>query len=275
MWKFIKKTIKVIVIGFLILMVIGFFMTDEEEAKKSEDKTEQTEKASSSEIKESKENKAKQEEEAKKKAEEEKRKEEEAKKKAEEKKTKDILKKLTENPTVSGATELNKQGQTTTLGSGKWTVGKDIKPGHYTITAISGEGNVMGETQAELNIMLSATPDADNTYLTSYDTYLFEDDKVDIEGLQSVQFTAVKKGKNVSGGQIPAGNYVVGLDIKPGRYKIKAVAGNGNLMTDDGEINEMFGTNTADGMYVNETTQDLEEGQVLTTDLNSISLTKE
>lgn len=246
--KFLKKTLKVIAIVFLASLVIGFFMSDDEESSKgSEDKTEQ----------ESKESKTKSED----------------TKGSEEKKS--LLKELTENPTVSTANELNKQGQTTTLGSGKWVVGKNIKPGHYRITTTSGEGNVMGETKADLNIMLSATPDSDNTYLTNYETYLYKGDKIDIEGLQNVQFTAIRKGKDISGGQLPAGNYVVGLDIKPGRYKIKAVAGNGNLTTDDGEVNEMFGTDTSDDMYVNETTQNLKEGQILTTDLNSISLTKE
>lgn len=188
---------------------------------------------------------------------------------------KKILAKLSENSTISGAKELNKQGELVVLNSGKWTVGKNIKPGHYQITASSGQGNVMGDTKGHLNIMLAATPDENNMYLSKYDTYLFEGDKIDIRGLQGVTFTPIREGLDISSGEVTAGNYVVGLDIKPGRYKIKAITGNGNLMVDDGSVNEMFGTDTSDGIYISETTQELEEGQVLTTTLNSISLIKE
>lgn len=186
-----------------------------------------------------------------------------------------LLKKLPENSVVSGAKELNKRGQFVVLNSGKWVVGKNINPGHYQITATSGRGNITGDTKLSLNIMLSAQSDSDNMYLSKYDTYLFEGDSIDISGLQGVKFTPIKTGSNIDSGELNAGNYVVGLDIKPGRYKIKAVAGNGNLIVEDGSVNEMLGTDTADGMYVNETTQELEKGQVLSTTLNAISLVKE
>lgn len=189
--------------------------------------------------------------------------------------TSSSTKKVTINPVVKQGEELNKEGVTKTLQAGKWTVGKDIKPGHYKITTPSGAGNVMGDTKYGLNIMLSATTGSHNMYLTEYNTYLFKDDKIDIQSLQNVKFEAIKQSKEVDGGTLEAGDYIVGLDIKPGRYKIQAVEGNGNLSTNDAVVNEMFGTDTSDDLYVNKTTQDLKKGQVLSTTLNKISLTKE
>lgn len=189
--------------------------------------------------------------------------------------TKESKKKETKNPAVSAAEKLNKEGETTDLKAGKWTVGKDIKPGHYKLTAPSGSGNVSGNTKYSLNIILSATPESDGMSLTQFETYLSDGEEIEISGLPSVHFEAIREGKNIDGGELDAGDYVVGLDIKPGRYKIQAVSGSGNVSTDDGELNEVIGTDESDGMSIKETTQNLKEGTVLSDTAEKISLTKQ
>ena len=69
------------------------------------------------------------------------------------------------------------------------------------------------------------------------------------------------------------GVYKVGKDIKPGKYKITAVQGSGNLVsTKKGFINEMMGTDSQDGMYVQSYNTKLRKGQVIMTTLELIKL---
>ncbi len=158
-----------------------------------------------------------------------------------------------------------------TLGSGDYKVGQDIKPGRYTITAQSGSGNVTGSN--DLNIILGDSADDDEGQITSYTMNLKKGGKVKIDGIESTQFTPVTKRHYSK--KLGAGQWVVGKDIKPGRYTIKALEGSGNLTSDDGEINEILGTDAdSDEGQVTKTTQTLHRGEVLETDLQQIQLIK-
>lgn len=158
-----------------------------------------------------------------------------------------------------------------TLGSGSYKVGDEIKPGRYVITAQSGSGNLSGSNG--LNVILGDSADDDLGQITSYTMDLKKNAKVKIDGIEAVDFKPVAKRSYST--NLSAGQWVVGKDIKPGRYVIKAVQGNGNLSTKDGEVNEIMGVTSDDDLgQVTKTTQTLHRGQVLESDLQQISLTK-
>jgi hypothetical protein len=158
-----------------------------------------------------------------------------------------------------------------TLGSGTYKVGKDIKPGRYVITAQSGSGNLSDSN--DMNIILGDTTDDDLGQVTSYTTNLPKGDKVKIEEIEAVNFKPVTKRSYQT--TLGAGSWVVGKDIKPGRYTIKCTEGSGNLTSDDGEINEIIGTSSDDDTgQVTKTTQTLHRGEILTSDAQQIQLIK-
>lgn len=158
-----------------------------------------------------------------------------------------------------------------TLGSGTYKVGRDIQPGRYVIRAKSGSGNVSGDN--DLNLILGTTVNNDLGQVDSYTTDLKKNAEVKLESLQSVTFTptpAKRSFKTI----LSAGNWVVGKDIKAGRYEITALQGSGNLTTDDGDLNEILGTTSdKDEGQVTKVNVDLSNGQVLNNALESIKLT--
>lgn len=231
-----KKVLKRLLIGLLVLMAIVLFFGNKEESSQQEEEStsHQAEQA-----------------------------------KIENNKAKTI------DPMITEGERLNKSGQTVTLNAGNWEVGADLKPGHYRLTTSSGQGNVMSENaKYGLNIILDAKASNMEGVLTQFDTYLVKGDKIQIVGLQSVTFTAINQSQPINQGTLTAGNYIVGLDIQPARYEVNAVQGSGNLLTSDGDINEMFGTNTMDDVFVSKITHSLKSGQLLTTTANKISLKK-
>ncbi|MDN6901077.1 hypothetical protein [Oenococcus sicerae] len=161
------------------------------------------------------------------------------------------------------------------LATGNWTVGKDIQPGWYTATSTGGSGNFQTE-DGEINVILSTQVDNDMGQIDSYRIHIKTGQTVQISGLQGVHFQAISKHPKISGGTISAGFYRIGKDIKPGRYKISAVQGSGNVQTNDGEVNEILATNPDSSMgQVGNTTVDLSKGEILMTDLEQVSLTQQ
>lgn len=166
------------------------------------------------------------------------------------------------------------KAQQATLGAGTFEIGKhqDIKPGRYVIRATSGSGNV-SNSDASINLILGQTVDNDNGQVDSYTTSLKKGDSIKLEGIESTSFTPA--GKRSYKTQLSAGSWVVGKDIKPGHYVIKALQGSGNISTDDVEINEILGTTSdSDNGQVTHITAHLTKGQVLTSDLEQIQLDK-
>lgn len=154
-------------------------------------------------------------------------------------------------------------------GSG-WLVGQDIKPGVYNLSTSTGSGNVSSDGASELNIILGTAPDPEMGQLSNYRVILKKGESIDISGIPSVHFEAAQFSKPVSSGQLSAGDYKVGRDIKPGRYTISLVEGSGNISTDDGALNEILDTDTS--MGVTKTTVRLHKGAKLTFDAQTIQL---
>lgn len=161
-----------------------------------------------------------------------------------------------------------------TLGSGTYTVGKDIKPGRYVITSTNGSGNLMSKGSGDINIILGQSEDDDAGQVTSYTTTLKKDEKIKIDGIQSTLFTPTPSKRSYQT-TLTAGKWVVGKDIKPGRYEIKATKGSGNLISDNGDINEILGTSAdSDNGQVTKTTQTLHDGETLKVELQEVQLIK-
>ncbi|KGO32068.1 hypothetical protein Q757_03250, partial [Oenococcus alcoholitolerans] len=150
----------------------------------------------------------------------------------------------------------------------------DIEPGWYMITATGGSGNLQTD-DGEVNTILGTTVDNDLDQVDSYRANLKSGQTLQLSGLQGVHLVAITSRTPVDNGNLSAGSYEVGYDIKPGRYTISAVQGSGNLQTDDGIVNEILGT-TADSNLgqVTNTTVNLIKGETLNSSLEQISLIK-
>lgn len=178
---------------------------------------------------------------------------------------------------ISNKTEKDKParekntGKAVTLGAGKYKVGRDIKPGRYVIKAVQGSGN-LSNSDASINVILGNSVDDDQ--VSSFTTNLIKGDKINIQGIESTSFTPTSN-KYTYKTQLSAGFWLVGRDIKPGRYVIRALKGSGNLISSDGDdnINEILGTSSSDDQ-VTKVTADLIDGEVISTNLELIGLTK-
>ena len=159
-----------------------------------------------------------------------------------------------------------------TLGAGKYKVGRDIKPGRYVIKAVKGSGN-LSNSDFTINVILGN--DADGDQLTSFTTNLVKNDKIKIDWIESTSFTPTPD-KYTYKTKISAGIWLVGLDIKPGRYVIRPIKGRGNLISEDGSddnLNEILGKNAEKGQ-VSKVTADLTAGEVILSTLELIGLSK-
>lgn len=158
-----------------------------------------------------------------------------------------------------------------TLGAGKYKVGRDIKPGRYVIKPVQGSGNLTN-SDATINVILGN--DVDSDQVSSFTTNLVKNDKINLDGIESTSFTPTPN-KYTYKTQISAGIWLVGRDIKPGRYVIRPIKGSGNLMSDgsDDDLNEILGTDSDSGQ-VSKVTADLTAGEVILTNLELIGLSK-
>ena len=159
-----------------------------------------------------------------------------------------------------------------TLGAGKYKVGRDIKPGRYVIKAVKGSGN-LSNSDFTINVILGNDDKGDQ--LTSFTTNLVKNDKIKIDWIESTSFTPTPD-KYTYKTKISAGIWLVGLDIKPGRYVIRPIKGRGNLISEDGSddnLNEILGKDTEKGQ-VSKVTADLTAGEVILSTLELIGLSK-
>ena len=159
-----------------------------------------------------------------------------------------------------------------TLGAGKYKVGRDIKPGRYVIKAVKGSGN-LSNSDFTINVILGN--DANGDRLTSFTTNLVKNDKIKIDWIESTSFTPAPD-KYTYKTKISAGIWLVGLDIKPGRYVIRPIKGRGNLISEDGSddnLNEILGKDTEKGQ-VSKVTADLTAGEVILSTIELIGLSK-
>ena len=159
-----------------------------------------------------------------------------------------------------------------TLGAGKYKVGKDIKPGRYVIRAVKGSGIL---SNSDFNIDAILGNDVNSDQVTSFTTNLIKNDKIKLDRIESTSFTPTPD-KYTYKTKISAGIWLVGLDIKPGKYVIRPIKGSGNLISEDGsdsDLNEILGKDAKRGQ-VSKVTADLTTGEVILSTLELIGLSK-
>lgn len=107
-------------------------------------------------------------------------------------------------------------------------VGEEIKPGRYQITSNQNSGMVETVTNSEewysLNIDLAAPSGVDDSYgkqiqSVTCDLKKGETIKCDNDDVGALKFTPVKKRANKNTTSLSCGQWVVGKDLKPGKYK--------------------------------------------------------
>lgn len=150
-----------------------------------------------------------------------------------------------------------------TIYTGSWTVPEEIQPGHYTITAEAGSGNLFiydEKDNLETNEMLGSDTDL---YIDSYTTYLEDGYRIEISGIDSVLLTPTDPTLSTSKG---SGIYIVGQDIPAGSYNATAVSGSGNFFVYSSagrlKTNEMLGVGDTD-FYVSKVKVTLKDGDVV------------
>ncbi|WP_245150313.1 hypothetical protein [Weissella cibaria] len=171
-------------------------------------------------------------------------------------------------------TTVNAAGKTTDLTAVEYTVGTDIKPGQCIVTPTNGTSGNFTSSTGDSNVVLG-DPNADmgtDMYVSSYTLDLKKKVNISLRGV-TTHFEAVTKRRAIKSGDLHAVVYKMGKDIKRGKYKITAVEGSGSLVsTKNGCINEMMGTDSQDGMYVQSYNMKLRTGQVIMTSLKLIKL---
>ncbi|PMD70294.1 hypothetical protein CBP76_07305 [Companilactobacillus nuruki] len=159
---------------------------------------------------------------------------------------------LTFNPTQE--TVVYAKAKQATLIPGSYKVGSELKPGRYTITSSDGSsGNISSMPKKSLhgdtiNEILGS--ETDMSQVPSVTATLAKGDKVKIEGLTSATFTPVKKRNKKNNTALATGSWIVGKDIKKGKYTVTPVDGqSGNFIvipksTFGDTTNEVLGGDT-------------------------------
>ena len=132
-----------------------------------------------------------------------------------------------------------------TLATGTWTVGTHLAPGFYDVTTSSGSGNLIvtrGQYDLVVNEVLSAT-DVDYGNVTRVTAEFKKGDKIRISNLNNATFTPAKRSLRTT---LHAGRWIVGKDIRAGRYTATVSEGSGNFIITRGEyhlvVNEILST---------------------------------
>lgn len=157
--------------------------------------------------------------------------------------------------------------------AGNYTVGVDIPIGTYTLTAISGSGNVSSSNMYNggLNELMGVTEN--NLYISTFSNAKLEDGvilyisgnlvlNIDSDATR-VAIMSTRTNSLTETINLVSGNYVAGVDFPAGVYNVVAVSGNGNVSSSnlfDGGLNEIMGTGGND-IYIGEfKNADLAEG---------------
>ncbi|GEO64423.1 hypothetical protein [Companilactobacillus nantensis] len=152
-------------------------------------------------------------------------------------------------------TVVSAKAKQATLIPGSYKVGStELKPGRYTITSTDGSsGNISSTPKRSLhgdsiNEILGS--ETDYGQVPSVTATLAKGDKVKIEGLTSASFTPVTKRNKKNTTTLATGFWVVGKDIKKGKYTVTPPDGqSGNFMVDPKSVfgdstNEVLGGDT-------------------------------
>ncbi|WP_125591199.1 hypothetical protein [Companilactobacillus jidongensis] len=155
---------------------------------------------------------------------------------------------------VSQTTVVSAKAKLATLIPGSYKVGSDLKPGRYVITSTDGaSGNISSTPKRSLhgdsiNEILGS--EIDYGQVPSVTATLSKGDKVKVEGLTSATFTPAQKRNKNNTTTLSTGFWVVGKDIKKGKYLVTPPDGqSGNFMvtpkkTFGDSTNEVLGSDT-------------------------------
>lgn len=143
-----------------------------------------------------------------------------------------------------------------TFGPGYYRAGYDFPAGTYNLKAAFGGGNVIS-SDAGLNIIMGTK--SDDMYTKTYNNASFSyGDTVQISSTLKLKFKTSEKvekqklstyGRKGKKRTLSPGKYLVGKNISAGIYDIKLVSGSGNVMSDDGVLNEIMGSRDS-SMYI-------------------------
>lgn len=140
------------------------------------------------------------------------------------------------------------------LSAGKWKGGTHLPAGRYKITTTSDFGNLfIGEgTDRYINEILSRP--GEDFGVTMVTTDIKAGDIIEIMGLDKVVFTQVA---NVKSNTLHSGQWTVGKDINPGRYRVTTTSEFGNLFVERGRnllVNEILANKPTDYAVTSVTT---------------------
>lgn len=160
----------------------------------------------------------------------------------------------------------------TTLNTGKFTVGTDIPAGRYVITG-AGSGNLFINNESSLAYVNEILGGGD-IGVDSVTTDIKKGDTIEVSGMNQATFTPAENVLYTD--TLMTGNWLVGIDIAPGRYDISGNGGSGNLFIYDKSgisvVNEILG---GGDFGVEKVTADLEEGNIISiSGMKEVKLTK-
>lgn len=176
-----------------------------------------------------------------------------------------------EEPVKEGETRDNSSAKETTLSTGKFVVGEDIPVGRYICTSDSS-GNFIVTDKNGLPIINEILGN-DDLGVSKVTSDFKDGEKIEISGMKNVHFTpAETKVSN----ELSAGNWVVGLDIDPGKYVAEVNNGQGNFIVYKNgfpTVNEIL--DASGNMGVPSVTLKLEKGEVISiSGLNQVVFNK-
>lgn len=174
------------------------------------------------------------------------------------------------------------------LTNGTYRVGSDIKAGRYIVTTANVDGgnffNSDNDETSLINVILGKYVSNDLGTVDSYTVSLKKGEKITLVQYQNdetkekspvtTKFSpATKKRKYQT--TLSAGSWVVGKDIKPGKYVIYANEGRGLLISNDGSLNQNLSKDAQPDIdEVTKITTRLNRGEVIYSNLKSITLKK-
>ncbi|TWT27763.1 Ig-like domain-containing protein [Planomicrobium sp. CPCC 101110] len=162
------------------------------------------------------------------------------------------------------------------LSAGTWKAGTHLPAGRYKITTNSYAGNLfitMKSYDRYVNEILAKSPKDGVTAVT---TDIKKGDKIEILGLDKVQFTQVVS--RVKSNTLHAGYWTVGKDIGAGRYKITTTDRMGNLFVSRGQsllVNEILSAKKSDYSVTSVTTTLKNGDQIQLSGMNKVIFKKQ
>ncbi|GIO27000.1 hypothetical protein [Ornithinibacillus bavariensis] len=167
----------------------------------------------------------------------------------------------------------NSSAKETTLNAGKFTVGTDIPAGRYVITG-EGTGNLFVYDEDGLPVVNEILDKSADMGVPNVTTDIKDGQEIEISGLNAVTFTPAKTKLS---NKLTTGTWIVGLDIKAGRYNVTTPSGSGNFFIYNNlgvpTTNEIL--DATGEMGVKQITVTLEDGQQIgISGLNEVDFTK-